>query len=94
MDTNASPLIGILDSLASDWEYAPLIREKIESGDISWDEISEFTRIFWNGMRNLDNENSNIEMRNMLFRKFLMQTEEMGTRKSENANVDTLLEDI
>lgn len=91
MSTNVSPLIEILDSLGKDWEYASLIRKRIESGDISWDQIAELTGILWTGMQNLDNENSKIEMKNTLFRKFLIQTEETGTRKSENATIDSIL---
>lgn len=91
MSTNVSPLIEILDSLGKDWEYASLIRKRIESGDISWDQIAELTGILWTGMQNLDNENSKIEMKNTLFRKFLTQTEETGTRKSENATIDSIL---
>lgn len=91
MSTNVSPLIEILDSLGKDWEYAPLIRARIESGDISWEQITALTAILWRGMENLDNENSKIEMKNKLFRKFLIQTEEVGTRETENANIDSIL---
>lgn len=91
MSTNVSPLIEILDSLGKDWEYAPLIRQKLESGDISSEEIIELTGILWNGMQHIDNENSKIEMENTLFRKFLIQTEETGIRKAENATIDSLL---
>lgn len=91
MSTNVSPLIEILDSLASDWEYAPLIRKRIESGDISSEQISELTAILWSGMQKIDNEKERLEMENILFRKFLIQTEEASTRKSENATIDTLL---
>jgi hypothetical protein len=91
MSTNVSPLIEILDSLGKDWEYAPLIREKIESGDISSEQITELTAILWDGLQKIDNEKTRLEMENVLFRKFLIQTEEAGTRKSENATIDTLL---
>lgn len=91
MSTNVSPLIEILDSLGKDWEYAPLIRQKLESGDILSEEIIELTGILWNGMQHIDNENSKIEMENTLFRKFLIQTEETGIRKAENATIDSLL---
>lgn len=91
MSTNISPLIEILESLTTDWEYAPLIRKKLENGDISWEEITELTGILWNGMQNIDHENSKIAMQNILFRKYLIQTEEVGVRKSENATIDTLL---
>lgn len=91
MSTNASPLIEILDSLASDWEYAQLIRKRIESGDISSEQIAELTAILWGGMQNIDNEKTRLEMENIIFRKFLIQTEETDTRKSENATIDTLL---
>ncbi len=91
MSTNASPLIEVLDSLTSDWEYAPLIRKRIESGDISSEQIAELTTILWDGMRKIDNEKERLEIENILFRKFLIQTEEAGTRKSENATIDTLL---
>jgi len=91
MSTNASPLIEILDSLASDWEYAPLLRNRLESGDISSEQIAELTTILWGGMQKIDNEKERLEIENMLFRKFLIQTEEADTRKSENATVGTLL---
>jgi hypothetical protein len=42
-------------------------------------------------MQKIENENSRLEIENILFRKFLIQTEEAGTRESENANMDTLL---
>jgi|GEM_PF-5839434 len=91
MSTNASPLIEILDSLASNWEYAPLLRNRLESGDISSEQIAELTEILWGGMQKIENENSRLEMENILFRKFLLQSEEVGTRELENANIDTLL---
>jgi hypothetical protein len=91
MSTNVSPLIEILDFLASDWEYAPLLRNRLESGDISSEQIAELTGILWGGMQKIENETSRLEIENILFRKFLIQTEEAGTRKSENATIDTLL---
>lgn len=91
MSTNVSPLIEILDSLGKDWEYASLIRKRIESGDISWEQIVELTAILWGAMQKIDTENSKIEMENTLFRKFLIQTEEAGTRKTENTTIDSIL---
>ena len=91
MSTHTSPLIEILSSLTTDWEYAPLIRKKLESGDISWEEVTELTDILWSGMQGIDDENSKIAMQNILFRKYLIQTEEVGVRKSENATIDALL---
>jgi hypothetical protein len=91
MSTNASPLIEILDSLAWDWEYAPLLRNRLESGDISSEQIAELTAILWGGMQKIENENSRLEIENILFRKFLIQTEEADTRKSENESIDILL---
>lgn len=91
MSTNASPLIEILDSLASDWEYAPLLRNRLESGDISSEQIRELTAILWGWMQKIENESSRLEIENILFRKFLIQTEEAGTKESENTNMDTLL---
>ncbi len=91
MSTNVSPLIEILDSLGKDWEYASLIRKRIESGDISSEQIAELTAILWGGMQKIDTEKWKLEIENILFRKFLIQTEEAGTRKSENATIDTLL---
>ena len=91
MSTNASPLIEILDSLASDWEYAPLIRKRIESGDISSEQVNELTDILWSGMEKIGTEKTRLEMENILFRKFLIQTEETGIRKTENATIDSLL---
>lgn len=91
MSTNVSPLIDILDSLASDWEYASLIRKRLESGDISSEQIAELTGILWSGMQKIDNEKTRLEMENIIFRKFLIQTEETGTRKSESATIASLL---
>ena len=91
MTTNIALLIEILDSLGEDWEYASPIRQKIESGNISSEEIAELTSILWNAIQHIDTENVNIEMENSLFRKYLLQVEEAGTRKSENETVETLL---
>lgn len=81
----------ILNSLASDWEYASLIRQKLESGDISSEQITELRSILWGSIQKIDNEKERLEMENVLFRKFLIQTQEAGTRKSENATIDSLL---
>jgi hypothetical protein len=45
-------------------------------------------------MQGIDHENSKIAMQNILFRKYLIQTEEAGIRKSENATIDALLAEL
>jgi hypothetical protein len=91
MCTNTSPLIAILSSLEDTWEYVPLIRERIENGVFSASELAELTQILWSGMQGVDNENTKIQIDNILFQKYLIKTEESGIRETENKSIDSLL---
>ncbi len=88
---NPSTLIQILASLSLEWEYADSIREKIEWGEFSGDDLQNLSELIGTSLNGIENESVRLKMKNILFQISIIHLEEWEIKKEDQENAEKII---